>query len=636
MKKFSFIFLLMCIPGIMMAQMETVVVPSDYDWDTGEMLGEGSLNNAIQAKIDAGTLSSTIFQLQPRGYYILIGTINVPNGEQLTIVAPPPGNTQETAPPQIVWTSTGSVNNQYIIDCYGHLTMRNLWIRYANTDGSQVGSTINFANMGQGAKQYGVFENVIFEYSPCPQNVSSGAVTISCEHFNGTFTNCYWKNCIDTHLRYYGRALSFPYQTTGWHGDSVSFENCTFANIGYVLMQEGSEHNDYVKFNHCTFLNVVMFPLESGWWYNLAVTNCLFSNCWMFGWMPYQTGTGSTTGKYEPNGGTLRIDSVANFNFEPAWAQSLVAQGKDPEKERKILFTNSSYSMDQWLVKWMMSENYWADSVYKARASDAIPLPHPMLSPQTLVFFDSVDANGQKAFPYINRKNLYNGLDDEMLTYPWTWGTKRITQVSGAVENLVKNDIYNPMFIVPPTDTVNLKAYMEKKWWNNQDTTYAWHPEEGLVMKWPLSENLDYTNNTLRTAGMGGFPLGDLFRWGDTYQQWLAQKDNEDAEIDQMLNNPVSVDKMIGTLPEEYALYQNYPNPFNPTTCIQYAIPKREKVVLKVYSLLGQEVATLVNEVQEPSQYKVTFDGRGLASGVYFYQLKAGNTCLTKKFVLVK
>jgi len=97
-----------------------------------------------------------------------------------------------------------------------------------------------------------------------------------------------------------------------------------------------------------------------------------------------------------------------------------------------------------------------------------------------------------------------------------------------------------------------------------------------------------------------------------------------------------SVNSGTVSLPTEFTLEQNYPNPFNPTAVIQYAIPKREKVVLKVYSLLGQEVATLVDEIQEPSQYKVTFDGRGLASGVYFYKLQTGYFSKTKKMVLAK
>lgn len=621
---------LLLVPCFIWAQ-QIVDVPSDFDPNSGE-INEGHLNNAVQAALDAGQLSNTVFRLAAGGYYVLTGTINVPLGETLTIIAPEPGNTPETCPPQIVWTPTGGVTRDYLIQCNGHLTMRNVWVRYANTAGEQVGTTILFAE----GSERGIFENVLFDYAPCPP-LAGGAVTVTTTHFKGYFTNCYFKNCTDSHLRYYGRAVSFPYNTTGWHGDSLVFENCTFANMGYVLMQEGGEFHDYVKFNHCTFLNVIQFPLESGWWYKLSVTNSLFVNCWMFGWTPAQTGQSNYTGKYEPNGGTFRIDSVANFGFTPWWAEGV----SDPDQSRRILFTNSAYHMEKWLVQWMMADNRYSDSVWRARTPDLVPMPHPMLSPQTLVFFDSVTAGGTKAFPYINKKDLYNGLDDNMLTYPWPWSTdgkKKITQVSGALNQLLKNEIYAPEFIVPVTDTALIKAFMLKKWSDNTDTSWAWRPDEGAILKWPLTENLAYTNTTLQTAGMNGFPLGDLYRWWpEKYQQWLAQKSTEDATIDNWLHNGITgVEKLEGITPRAYQLHQNYPNPFNPSTNIRYAIPMREHVTLKVYSLLGQEVATLVDEVQDPAEYKVTFNAKGLASGVYFYQLKAGNTQMTKKFVLMK
>ncbi|RPI75117.1 MAG: T9SS C-terminal target domain-containing protein [Ignavibacteriales bacterium] len=97
----------------------------------------------------------------------------------------------------------------------------------------------------------------------------------------------------------------------------------------------------------------------------------------------------------------------------------------------------------------------------------------------------------------------------------------------------------------------------------------------------------------------------------------------------------------------QFVLFQNYPNPFNPTTKIKYSIPNVEthrdaslQVVLKVYDVLGKEVATLVNEEKQPGVYEVEFQSsvgsRQLASGIYYYQLKAGNFTETKKMVVLK
>jgi subtilisin family serine protease len=96
------------------------------------------------------------------------------------------------------------------------------------------------------------------------------------------------------------------------------------------------------------------------------------------------------------------------------------------------------------------------------------------------------------------------------------------------------------------------------------------------------------------------------------------------------------VKQVSNIVPTSFSLKQNYPNPFNPTTKITYAIPTASKVTLKIFNLLGQLVATLVDEEQKANTYVKEFDASRLASGTYFYQIKAGNFNSTKKMILMK
>ncbi len=89
-------------------------------------------------------------------------------------------------------------------------------------------------------------------------------------------------------------------------------------------------------------------------------------------------------------------------------------------------------------------------------------------------------------------------------------------------------------------------------------------------------------------------------------------------------------------IPENFVLRQNYPNPFNPSTTIEYLVPQTGTVVLKVYNLIGQEIATLVNEVKNPGTYRVTFDASRLASGLYFYRMTSGAESKTMHMMLVR
>jgi hypothetical protein len=98
----------------------------------------------------------------------------------------------------------------------------------------------------------------------------------------------------------------------------------------------------------------------------------------------------------------------------------------------------------------------------------------------------------------------------------------------------------------------------------------------------------------------------------------------------------VGVEREYSTIPSDYVLNQNYPNPFNPSTTIRFAIQQSELVSLKIFDVLGNEVANLVNEELTAGSYKVQFDATSLTSGIYFYQIITSNYSETKKMNLIK
>ena len=88
-------------------------------------------------------------------------------------------------------------------------------------------------------------------------------------------------------------------------------------------------------------------------------------------------------------------------------------------------------------------------------------------------------------------------------------------------------------------------------------------------------------------------------------------------------------------LPTEYSI-NNYPNPFNPTTKIKYQLPQDDFVTIRVYDVLGNEVANLVNKMRQAGYYEINFDGSSLSSGIYIYALQTNNFSLSKKMLLIK
>jgi hypothetical protein len=129
---------------------------------------------------------------------------------------------------------------------------------------------------------------------------------------------------------------------------------------------------------------------------------------------------------------------------------------------------------------------------------------------------------------------------------------------------------------------------------------------------------------------------GAIITWGDSRVtagsfDIYAQQINASGQLGVV----TSVEDLSSATPQEFHLDQNYPNPFNPSTNINYSIPQSGLVSLKVYDVLGKEVATLVNEEKTAGSYEVEFNALQLSSGIYFYKLQAGSFVETKKMILI-
>jgi len=150
-------------------------------------------------------------------------------------------------------------------------------------------------------------------------------------------------------------------------------------------------------------------------------------------------------------------------------------------------------------------------------------------------------------------------------------------------------------------------------------------------------ENIGFVSGFGTTTEVHHYSFADESLQPGNYQYRLKQIDFDGSfEYSNIIE--VSIDA-----PTIFSLEQNYPNPFNPSTKIKYTIPSVEThrdasliVTLKVYDVLGNEVATLVNQERPAGTYEVEFDSEGMPSGVYFYQLEAGEYVSTKKMVLIR
>ena len=191
-----------------------------------------------------------------------------------------------------------------------------------------------------------------------------------------------------------------------------------------------------------------------------------------------------------------------------------------------------------------------------------------------------------------------------------------------------------------PNDTINARGTVQ-----GEVTDLFGDPLDSVRVIYDRSFYLGYYHDIyVLTDSIGQF----VFRDYASNKRLIFEKENYQKDTlfvqlwpDSIAN--ISVVKLITGIDEEsplhplsFSLEQSYPNPFNPTTTVSFVIGHVSFVILRVFSVLGEEVATLVNERKQAGEYRVTWNAEGVTSGVYFYRIVAGDFVETKKMVVVK
>ncbi len=141
--------------------------------------------------------------------------------------------------------------------------------------------------------------------------------------------------------------------------------------------------------------------------------------------------------------------------------------------------------------------------------------------------------------------------------------------------------------------------------------------------------------NTWTSLGMGGFGVSSLMVPTGSDDLFVGTKEGK-IYMSKSTGTATDVNDGLSEVPTKFELNQNYPNPFNPSTTIQFAVPEAGNYSVKVFNVLGQEVATLLNGEIGSGMHKVTFDASDIASGIYVYRLVGNNVNISKKMILTK
>jgi len=577
MKKiFTAVFLI----ALMLISVTSSTLFAQADTVKVSALPPGNLNNFINADTTAsGALKpNRVYLIQQTAawdtvYYITSPIVARGHVNIIGRVNPATGHPPVVAP--FILEDNSSVPWFFNPSTDDSVTLRGIYFMGTRTDGvSFTGRFVNSAG-----------DNITYTFDHCVlENISGEGTpnlfnTWEVDHQNFYITNCIFRNSQDDFPQNPGFAWVDP---GNYPCDNAILRNNTFFIGAAYIFGSSNWGASYLEFTHNTIFyagNGGAFPIPQ--LHNAVVKNNIFFSL-------SSIGSPISWGENNWGSGIFTLDSLTSLRGDP-WNMT--------EADRNLTITNNAYFWPQVII------DKWDDITANPAILTGDSLGHPSFMIGTAVQSDAIRETGMNiindrtTWPDVNiadNNNIDPGFDAALVEAA---GSEMAAFVETYWINYTGNG-YRP-YVKPQTNPPT---------WD--DVPANWQEISG----YPVPENLRYSADL---KGDDGLPLGDL-NW---YPEIISSIDDNE---------------MPNTVPTKLTLRQNYPNPFNPTTTIEYSISNSSLVTLKVYNLLGKEVTTLVNKNQTAGDHVVEFDASNLASGVYFYNIKAENYTVTKKMLLIK
>jgi hypothetical protein len=349
--------------------------------------------------------------------------------------------------------------------------------------------------------------------------------------------------------------------------DTLSIVNNTFFCGSSYFMCTNRKYAGYVRFEHNTLFINHTNPFYAPYLSNADIKNNIFFSPAAGG----ETEAERIGGYYDWNGERLAVFSIDTIPTDIATENGIT------DENRRVVFSNNAYYWPQVL------KDFWA-------ANDTVDAPL-FMNDRTKNFFSN-----DSRYPNLVEEN---------------------------------NTEVDPGFnssIMTMVDTLMTYVNLFRK--QGSAIPYFYNPQGGSIFpcRWPIPEDLAYSNVDLQSAGTDGFALGDLNWFPEQKAEWLITG----VEIE----NP-------GYIPVDFTISDAYPNPFNPETNIKFNLAKAAKVKLAVYNVLGEKVKDIINSELNAGSYSAKWDatdnsGVKVASGIYMFRIESESFTAAKKIVLMK